>query len=138
MTGGIVGSLPSGAPIRPRVKCRIPCGNSSRSEGLQLSTTEDATVQEREEGIRNKGKKQCENDIWKDGRGPAQILSRSRKHFRRETMTPSGSKESRSLWLQVQHAIPILGTLLGDTRFWQSSPAHGYSGATHRNPGVAR
>lgn len=42
MTGGIVGSLPSGAPICPRVKYRIPCGNSSRSEGLQLSATEDA------------------------------------------------------------------------------------------------
>lgn len=42
MTGGIVGSLPSGAPIRPRVKYRIPCGNSSRSKGLRLSAAEDA------------------------------------------------------------------------------------------------
>lgn len=52
MTGGIVGSLPSGAPICPRVKYRIPCGNSSRSEGLQLSATEDAAVRGREGGRR--------------------------------------------------------------------------------------
>lgn len=43
MTGGVVGSLPSRAPIRPRVKYRIACGNSSGSEGLQLSAAEDAT-----------------------------------------------------------------------------------------------
>lgn len=78
MTGGIVGSLPSGAPIRPRVKCRIPCGNSSRFEELQLSATEDATVQEREEGIRNKGKKQCENDIWKEKSRNTTLISWAR------------------------------------------------------------